>query len=294
MVLAAAALFSLGACKNNGKFSGYDEVSGSYFKIEKEGKNTAINKGDVVFMRYNILTDKDSVLYDYIKMAQPGRPIAVRIGAPAYQGDMFEMMMKMHDGDSVSFAIRVDSLFQKSYHQPIPKGLDSLGYLVYHIKVDSVYSSARVDALEKEIAAKQKALEEKARLAEDSLIKKYLGDNKITVKPTESGLYIVEKQKGKGKKVTKGDNVEVSYRGTLTNGTEFDASSKHQQAFKFDAGMQQVIPAWDEVLLTMNEGSKVLILAPSKLAYGAQGNQVIPPYAPLVFEMEVVKINPKK
>jgi FKBP-type peptidyl-prolyl cis-trans isomerase len=185
-------------------------------------------------------------------------------------------------------------LFAKSYHQPVPKYLDSTGYLVYHIKVDSVYSSAKVDSIEKKQRADQEAYLEKARAAEDSLIKKYLSDNKITVKPTQSGLYFVIKQQGKGKKVNKGDNVEVNYKGTFVDGRVFDASERHDQAFKLDAGMQQVIPAWDEALLMMSEGTKALIISPSALAYGPTGNQMIPPYSPLIFEMEVVKINPKK
>ncbi len=293
ILLTAAALLTLSACKNNSKFPGYEETSGAYFKVEKASDNkTAINKGDVVFMRYDILTDKDSLLFNYKTMSQPGRPLAVRIGESAYKGDMFEMMLKMHEGDSVSFAIRVDSIFQKSYHQPIPKYLDSTGYIVYHIKVDSVYSSQKVEDIEKKQKAAQEAFLEKAKNAEDSLTKKYLADNKITEKPTESGLIIVVKQKGKGAKVKKGDNVEVNYKGMFTTGQVFDASEKHDKAFSFGVGMQQVIPAWDEALQTMTVGTKALIVSPSALAYGPNGNQGIPPYSPLVFEIEVVKINP--
>jgi len=292
ILFTAAAILSLVACKNNSKFPGYEETSGAYFKMEKAGKDSkAINKGDVVFMRYDILTDKDSMLFNYKTMSQPGRPLAVRIGESAYKGDMFEMMLKMHEGDSVSFAIRVDSIFKKSYHQPIPKYLDSTGYIVYHIKVDSVYSSQKVEDIEKKQKAAQEAYLEKAKNAEDSLIKKYLSDNKITEKPTESGLYIIVKEKGKGAKVKKGDNTQVNYKGMFTNGQVFDASDKHEQAFSFNVGQQQVIPAWDEALQTMSVGSKALIIAPSSLAYGPNGNQGIPPYSPLVFEIEVVKIN---
>ena len=117
-------------------------------------------------------------------------------------------------------------------------------------------------------------------------------DNKITQKPTETGLIIVEKQKGKGAKIKKGNNVEVNYKGMFTSGQVFDASDKHEQAFSFGVGMQQVIPAWDEALQTMTVGTKALIVTPSALAYGPNGNQGIPPYSPLVFEIEVVKINP--
>ena len=292
ILITAAALFSLAACKNS-KFPGYEEISGSYYKLDKAGKGTqSLNKGDVVFMSHIMTNEKDSVLFTYKTMLRPGQPYAMRLDVPKYKGDMYEMIAKMHDGDSASFMLRIDSMFQKYYHQPVPKFLDSTGYIVYHVRIDSVYSSAKVDEIEKKNKAAQEAYLEKAKTAEDSLLKKYLVDNKITEKPTATGLYIVIKQKGKGPKVQKGDNAEVNYKGMLTNGQVFDASEKHDKAFSFGVGMQQVIPAWDEALQTMNVGTKALIVTPSSLAYGPSGSGPIPPYAPLVFEIEVVKVTP--
>jgi len=91
-----------------------------------------------------------------------------------------------------------------------------------------------------------------------------------------------------------GDNVEVKYKGMFTDGRVFDASDKHEQAFVFPAGMKQVFPAFDEAILAMTVGTKALLVTPSKLAYGPRGNQGIPPYSPLVFEVEVVGIKSDK
>ena len=292
ILVTAAALLSLVACKNS-KYPGYEEVSGSYFKVDKKGdESKTLNKGDVVFMTHTMTNEKDSLLFDYKTMLRPGQPYAMRIAAPAYKGDMFDMMLKMHQGDSASFMLRIDSMFHKYYHQPIPKFLDSTGYIVYHVRIDSVYSSEKVDQIEKKNKAAQAAFLEKAKTSEDSLLNKYLTDNKITQKPTESGLYIIIKEKGKGEKVKRGDNAEVKYTGMLTNGQVFDASDKHEKAFSFNVGQQQVIQAWDEALQEMSVGTKALIVTPSSLAYGPSGSGPIPPYSPLVFEIEVVKINP--
>ena len=149
ILITAAALFSLAACKNS-KFPGYEEISGSYYKLDKAGKGTqSLNKGDVVFMSHIMTNEKDSVLFTYKTMLRPGQPYAMRLDVPKYKGDMFEMIAKMHDGDSASFMLRIDSMFQKYYHQPVPKFLDSTGYIVYHVRIDSVYSSAKVDEIEK-------------------------------------------------------------------------------------------------------------------------------------------------
>ena len=292
-LLALSVILAAVSCKESGPFPGYEETgNGSYFKLEKAGEGKqAINKGDVIFMHHTMTTDKDSMLYDYRnpQMAQRG-PYAMRLSESVYKGDMFEMMYKMKVGDSVSFALRVDSMFNKFYHEPVPKFLNPNGYIIYHIKVDSLYSSAKVDSIEKKNREMQEAYLEKAKNSEDTLIQKFLKDNKITAKPTESGLYIVIKEKGKGPKVKKGDNVEVNYKGMLTNGQVFDASDRHDQAFVIPVGMQRVIPAWDEALQMMNVGTKATLICPSKLCYGPNGSGPIPPYAPLVFDLDVVSI----
>lgn len=277
---------------SNSKFPGYDETgTGAFLKMEKPGSDKGtINQGDVVFMHHTMTTDKDSLLYDYKTMSQPGQPYAMRLQPSVYKGDMFEMIYKLHVGDSASFALRIDSMFKKYYHQPIPKFLDSTGYIIYHVKIDSVYASAKVDEIEKKNREMQEAYFEKARKSEDSLLNDYLTKNKITAKPTESGLYIVVKEKGKGPQVKQGDNVEVNYKGMLTNGQVFDASDKHGEPLVFPVGMQRVIPAWDEAFQTMTVGTKATIITPSKLGYGPRGSGPIPPYAPLIFEVEVLGI----
>jgi FKBP-type peptidyl-prolyl cis-trans isomerase FkpA len=295
-LIQAAIIVALVSCKSgDSRFPGYEMTeTGAFFKLEKAGDGkTPVNKGDVIFIHHTMTTDKDSLLYDYKTMSQ-GRPYAMRMAPSVYKGDMFEMMYKMHVGDSASFAMRVDSMFEKYYKQPVEKFLDPKGYIIYHVKIDSLYTSAKVDELEKKNRAMQEAYIEHAKNSEDSLINKYLADNKITVKPTASGLYMDVKVKGKGAKIKKGDNVEVNYKGMLTDGRIFDASDRHDQAFIFPAGMEKVIPAWDEALLNMTVGSRAILVCPSKLAYGPRGNQGIPPYAPLVFEMEVIGIKSDK
>jgi FKBP-type peptidyl-prolyl cis-trans isomerase len=182
----------------------------------------------------------------------------------------------------------------KYYNKPVPKFLDSTGYLVYTLKIDSVYSKEKVAEVEKKQMEMQQAMMEGYKMQEDTLLNGYLSANKITVKPTETGLYFVEKKKGTGTKVMAGDSVSVHYKGMLTDGNVFDESFKRGQPITFIAGAGMVIPAWDEALLKMSKGSKAVIVLPSKLGYGPQGSGPIPPFAPLVFEMEVVGIKSAK
>jgi FKBP-type peptidyl-prolyl cis-trans isomerase len=121
-------------------------------------------------------------------------------------------------------------------------------------------------------------------------MKKYISDNKITVKPTESGLYYIQKLAGKGKQAENGKLVTVHYTGKFLDGNVFD-SSIGREPFQLILGAGQVIPGWDEGIAKMKEGGKAQLLIPSALGYGMHGaGGFIPPYTPLVFDVELVKV----
>jgi peptidyl-prolyl cis-trans isomerase A (cyclophilin A) len=108
---------------------------------------------------------------------------------------------------------------------------------------------------------------------------------------TETGLRYQIIQKGSGFKAEKGKNVEVHYKGQLTDGTVFDSSYKRNQPIGFALGMGQVIPGWDEGISLLQVGDKARFVIPSDLAYGASGaGGVIPPHATLIFDVELVSI----
>lgn len=109
------------------------------------------------------------------------------------------------------------------------------------------------------------------------------------VKVTDSGLQYEVLKEGKGKSPTAEDTVEVHYRGTLLNGTEFDSSYKRNTSISFP--LNGVIKGWTEGLQLMKEGAKYKFYIPSELAYGERGaGQSIPPHATLIFEVELLKV----
>ena len=121
--------------------------------------------------------------------------------------------------------------------------------------------------------------------------KKFLEANKAKegVKSTESGLQYEVLKAGTGKTPVETDTVEVHYRGTLLDGTEFDSSYKNNAPVSFP--LNGVIKGWTEGLQLMKEGAKYKFYIPSDLAYGAKGaGQRIPPHASLIFEVELLKV----
>ncbi|WP_372715987.1 FKBP-type peptidyl-prolyl cis-trans isomerase [Immundisolibacter sp.] len=109
------------------------------------------------------------------------------------------------------------------------------------------------------------------------------------VKKTASGLMYQVLTAGTGAKPTATDAVKVNYRGTLTDGTEFDSSYKRGEPVSFP--VNQILPGWQEALVLMPEGSKWKIVLPPELAYGAKGaGGAIGPNQTLVFEIELLDI----
>lgn len=106
---------------------------------------------------------------------------------------------------------------------------------------------------------------------------------------TPSGMVYRSLREGKGKSPTAASTVEVNYRGTLTNGKEFDSSYKRKQSINFP--LNQVIPCWTEGVQMMKVGGKAKLVCPPELAYGPQGaGSDVPPNATLIFEVELLAI----
>jgi len=286
----------LASCSGDSRFPDYEKTeTGIYYQNHKEGDQASVIKeGDVLFISQVMFTEGDSLLFDSRKMDKSQGPYAVQIGKTMYPGDMFDALKMMHVGDSSTFCLKVSDMWNKGYKQPIPPFLDSASYLKYSIRIDSVYSKEKVDKLQNEQKAQQQEMMKKYQALEDSLLSSYISANKITAKPTQSGLIYIEKKKGKGALVQVGDSVTVAYKGMFTDGTVFDSSEGNPEPFTFPAGKQVVIAAWDETLMKMNVGTKALIVCPSDISYGPYGYGSIPPFTPLVFEMELIGIKSAK
>jgi FKBP-type peptidyl-prolyl cis-trans isomerase FkpA len=104
---------------------------------------------------------------------------------------------------------------------------------------------------------------------------------------TDSGLLYREVKAGTGPSPHATDTVKVSYRGTLTDGTEFDKSPPNQPV---QFALNGVIKCWTEGVQKMKVGGKSVLICPSDIAYGDQGNSGIPGGAALIFEVELVQI----
>ncbi|MCL2245961.1 MAG: FKBP-type peptidyl-prolyl cis-trans isomerase [Lentimicrobiaceae bacterium] len=264
------------------KYPGFKkDKQGFYYKFYIENKKEVQPQiGDLVEM-VHAMELKDSVLFE-------NEPLTLKILESLFAGDVFAAIQKMHLGDSAIFIIDGKKFFEYFIEQDYP--FDS-NDLYFTFKLNKILPKEEFEAMQAERTRQYEAIMEEYRLAEDSLINNYITTNKIKVKPTEEGIYFVKKVSGNGKAITNGSTVSVHYTGKFLDGYVFDSSIDSGAPFTLTVGNGQVIPGWEKTLLLMKGGDKATVLIPSKLAYGSRGaDYVIPPYTPLIFDMEIMSV----
>ena len=258
LVVAGAAMMF--ACKSENKDQ-FDSISeGLSYQMEKENPSgQQVQEGDVLVGEMTVKFD-DSLIFD-----TKGKVQRIALANPNWEVKVGEGLLKMHVGEIATFAIDADLMAKYLNPNQMPTNYEQ---------------------------------EEPEAIAE------YIKANNITVQPNADGLYVVVKKKGNGPKVTMGKQVSVNYTGRLLDGTIFDSSvesdartgnvydaRRQYEPFTFQIGAGQVISGWDNGLLNQTVGTTLQLIIPSKEAYGSRGaGNRIPPYSPLVFDIEIVGV----
>lgn len=281
LLFSFAFLVTFSSCFKHKGFKKHE--TGFYYKFHEKNKNgTPIQIGDFVEVIHTLYA-QDSTLI-------PSQVIQLLVREPLFEGDLYEALSIMNEGDSATFIMNVDTFF-----------LYFFGVTDYNLsqKNRDIFLDFRVkkvipaEEFEKEQAIKEEEMRiemEKLSLVEDSLLQDYLKSHNIKVKPTETGLYFISKVPGKGRNAKFNDLVTVHYTGRLLDGTQFD-SSIGKDPLQLPLGQGRVIPGWEEGLSLMKEGGKAQLIIPSSLGYGSYGaGGVIPPFATLIFDVELIKV----
>jgi FKBP-type peptidyl-prolyl cis-trans isomerase FklB len=169
------------------------------------------------------------------------------------------------------------------------KGLNSAlageRLLLSEKELRKIMNSYQVDIRKNALLSKRLALEDNKKKGEA-----FLAENKTKtgVIALPSGVQYKILKAGNGKKPIESDLVKVLYRGTLLDGTEFDATEPDRPV---DLKVSALIVGWKEAVTLMPAGSKWQIVIPSQLAYGERGvGNDIEPNETLVFEVELLEI----
>lgn len=159
-------------------------------------------------------------------------------------------------------------------------------------KMDRPAINAAVQAAQQQAQLAQQA---QMQAAADENLKAgeaYLAENAKAegVKTTASGLQYKVVAEGAGTKPALTDQVSVHYEGRLISGEVFDSSIARGEPVTFP--LNGVIPGWSEGVQLMSPGAKYQFTIPSALAYGPGGTGPIPPNSVLIFDVELLSVNP--
>lgn len=299
VIVLGLAVTGLAGCKNFEKGEG-----DMLYKIHTDKSGETIKEGDFVAFKAIEKTEGDSVLYSSYDHDRPALLVKEK---SVFKGDLFAALGLLSEGDSATFKINIDSMVQKM-GRPQPSDTTKK-YLVYTIKIDKVIPKGKLtDSLFRgKIDAFLKTEMDQAKTGEANKVKAYVSAKSLKPTVTASGLNYVVTTQGSGPKANPGDTVLVNYTGMFLSGKVFDSSlaevakkngtfnpQRPYEPLKLPVGMNGSIAGFEEGLMLLPKGAKATLILPSSLAYGEQGNQGIPPFTPLIFEVDVVNIIPAK
>ncbi|MBN1198986.1 MAG: FKBP-type peptidyl-prolyl cis-trans isomerase, partial [Bacteroidales bacterium] len=258
--------------------------SGLYFVDIEPGMGKAMDTGYTVTFHFNIqLADGTQVF----SSRDRGEPMQMNFGKPFDTKGFDQGIAMMKKGGKAKLIVPSDLAFGQQGRGAI---IPPFSTLIYDVDVIDVMTKAEFEQMQ-EVKKKEKEMEKlENKNQEAAKLNAYIKENNITVKPTASGLYYIEVEKGTGVKAEPGKKVKVHYTGKLLDGTKFDSSLDRGEPFSFTLGQGQVIQGWDEGIGMMNVGGKAKLIIPSSIAYGDREMGTIKPYNTLVFDVELIDV----
>jgi FKBP-type peptidyl-prolyl cis-trans isomerase FkpA len=283
-ILLISVIISLTACYDSSKYPGFKHARhGIYYQLHKIGEDTEKPvTGDFVTVDLIYKTMNDSVFFTGRRKFQ--------ITKPDYKGSIDECFMMLAEKESATFIISANDFFKKTLQTTLPGFFDELSNMKVTIEVIEIQT-------EKEYQKEKEAFINWIQDFNDYekiILRQFLEEKELPVKPILSGIYYINIREGKGKKIELGDTITINYEGKFLNGKFFDSTIKRNQPFQFIYGTEwQVIKGLEEALGIMREGEKSIVILPSEMGFGKKGSStgIIPPFTSLIFEVEILEVN---
>jgi FKBP-type peptidyl-prolyl cis-trans isomerase FklB len=134
------------------------------------------------------------------------------------------------------------------------------------------------------------SLGEKNRAAGREFLERNAKEPGVMSMPSGLQYRVLNKGDSKAKSPAPTDQVTVRYRASLADGTEFDRSDTHDRPAMFR--VNSVFKGWQEAFLAMKPGAKWQLFVPPELGYGANPPPGVPPGALLIYELELLQVEP--
>jgi FKBP-type peptidyl-prolyl cis-trans isomerase len=282
IVLIFSGLFA--ACSQS-PYPGFEEtedgVNIKYHEKSSETETAALNDIVSVAMKYYL---EDTVLFD---TKQFNEPLEFPVIEPTFYGDLYTALASLHIGDSATIVFPADSFFLVTAGIPeLPEFVEPGSPMYFDIRLLSIKTEAEVIAEEKAFLKERKA-EEQVKL------EAYLEANKDKYDKKESGLYVSNLKKGKGRMPKTGDVLKVHFTISDIDGNQL-FTTVGRDPMEVTYGQPFDTKGFDEGIGYLNVGGKNRLIVPSNLAFDSIGRgQMVLPYTTLVYETELVELKTK-
>lgn len=244
-----------------------------YYYFEKADTGTKGKPGYYYLVDMIGQREDDSVFIDSYKLGQKIKLVRTHPPFHSLFNDALGMLRK---GDSVIFKMKADSFF-RPLGQSRPKYLKPNENIRFTMKVK--------DILDPEAHLLMMYVNELDKMLDYVKLKKWNVNTDM-----ETGIKSEILKKGNGLKAKEGDEIEVSYFLTYLNGKIIFQSNPGD---KITLGSPDNLKGMNKLILLAEEGAKLRALLPFAEACGVEGSRYVDPYATLVMEMEIIKINKK-
>lgn len=276
------------ACKKEQVFKGFTRDSnGFYYKLLSIGDgNESPSKDNVVIVEAMMRTQSDSVFWDTKHDASNG--LFIDLDAETNSGSCKDYLLKMVEGDSVSFLMKPSALFRDYFDTIVPDFCKNDSLVKMDLKMIQIISKAEYLALIKNSQGED--TEEDSELQELQFIDCFLVKDYKSVKVNGYGVYVLERTYTGLEKVSVGKKIKIAYQGSFLDGKLVE---KREQTLEFIYGTpDQLVKGLNIVIGTLKKGETTKIIVPSRLAFGELGssNGSIPPYTPLVYKIKIIDI----
>lgn len=253
----------------------------------------------------HINTIKPIALYDFVAISYQlkstkgkliettdgfdARPRLMFVLQPYFNGDLHSALIKLKEGDSASVKVSIDSLtkYMNYHHDPSDKS----AFLIYNLKVNKVVKRDGLsDSLFNQAIEKLKAEEvEVARKSENKKINLFIKKSNKDYLKTNNGIYYTYLKQGKGQVAKAGESIKLNYKFSLLNGEVFETnvslSRQNNHLFSLKIPAQSNV-GFVQMASLLKPNDKISAVVPSALAYGKLGSKLVPPYAPIIMEIE--------
>ncbi|MGH3330568.1 MAG: FKBP-type peptidyl-prolyl cis-trans isomerase [Nocardioidaceae bacterium] len=257
-----------------------------------ETQSEVITEGD----GDEVVSGKQASLHIYLANGTTGKKAAATYGSapqvfPMVEGQIWRAVLDAIVGQPTGSRVVVAATPEDAFG---PQGAQQYGIgakdnVVFVVDVMGVEPSEVLDGPEGEDVNPPKDLP--SIKADDSGGVEKLTFENAPKKPSKD-LQVIPLVNGEGDPVEKGDLVTFDYLGQVYGSEKVFDQSYTDKPRTFSVGVGGLIKAWDEGLVGVKEGSRVMIIAPPEYGYGAQGSPPnIPGNASLVFVVDILGVS---